>query len=212
MSYSTMFKNIGNVRGSRWIAVTMFLLGGLMALPSSSFAALTSSTAVSDVKSSSLNSTMWGGATMSFTLSSALTSPAEQGDCDPNVIITCPGEVTIECTASINPDEIGWPSVSVDTCFGEEVVLNFTDEVISEGCTSVIARTWVATAGTSVDMCTQTITLIDLTGPEINIPADVLVQCIEEVPAPQEVSAEDACNDVTSIEIFTSETGFPIEE
>ncbi|MDG1158890.1 MAG: hypothetical protein P8N19_05310, partial [Flavobacteriales bacterium] len=48
----------------------------------------------------------------------------------------------------------------------------------------------------------------DTTGPEfIDLPADLTVQCLEEVPAQAELSAEDACSSTTEVEVFTSETG-----
>jgi hypothetical protein len=131
------------------------------------------------------------------------------GNCD--CVVVCPEDITISCEESTSADATGMPTVSGQCNY---IITMGSDVIAGNSCDYTITRTWSVqeVTGAPVTTCTQEIRVQDLTGPVVNVPEDVLVQCIEEVPAPQEVSAEDACNDVTSIEIFTSETGFPIEE
>ncbi|MGF1564553.1 MAG: choice-of-anchor L domain-containing protein, partial [Flavobacteriales bacterium] len=135
---------------------------------------------------------------------------------DPTVSIECPENLFVDCTADLAPEVLNsLPTINVDGLTGSSSAdVTYMDNVILEGeCQYVIARTWMVQVGDFVEMCTQTITVSDFTGPEfIDFPSDILVSCVEEVSGPEMVSAEDACNSVTEVEIFTSETGAPIEE
>ncbi len=137
-------------------------------------------------------------------------------DCD--CVVVCPDDVTVECGSEVDPMYTGMPEVFGD-CSSDIVMLD--DQVDGDGCVTTITRTWMVYADANggqdfgdvpVETCVQTITIVDTTAPEfVDFPEDVLVQCIEDVPAPMMVDAEDACNDVESVEIFTSETGFPTD-
>ncbi|MGF1564438.1 MAG: hypothetical protein ACFCUH_03645, partial [Flavobacteriales bacterium] len=127
--------------------------------------------------------------------------------------IVCPENVTVDCAADLSPSALGMPSVVGLDCQG--VQISYNGEQIGEGeCIYTITRSWsIEIPGTSPQFCEQVITVTDFTGPEfIGLPESFTVSCVEEVPGPEMVSAEDACNSVTEVEIFTSETGAPIEE
>ena len=109
-----------------------------------------------------------------------------------NVAPTFVGEandIEVECDAIPVPAQIE----AQDNC--GDVILEFF-EVVSDGCPYEISRNWIAT-----DMCgntnelTQTITVNDTTIPELtNVPADVTIECADNVPSPAEVGAFDNCS------------------
>ena len=74
--------------------------------------------------------------------------------------ITCPVDVTIECTDSTDPDDTG-TATATDIC-DDTPVITFSDVTVGGSCPQLytITRTWIATddcgnAGT----CNQTILL-----------------------------------------------------
>ncbi|MGF1566060.1 MAG: hypothetical protein ACFCUH_11910, partial [Flavobacteriales bacterium] len=141
----------------------------------------------------------------------------DETDCEYAVSVVCADDVFVECADDFSPEALmSFPEVFVLNDCGDDLPVGLThiDVPISgDDCQYVIARTWLAQLGDAVAMCTQTITVSDFTGPEfIDFPEDISMSCVEEVPGPVMVSAEDACNSVTEVEIFTSETGAPIEE
>ncbi len=130
------------------------------------------------------------------------------GDC--GCMIECPEDVTVECDEDISADVLGVPTGMGNCDFGVEV----SDEVIEEGdCLTIIERTFLIFEGDEESECVQTITIVDTTAPEfIDFPEDVLVECIEDVPAPEMVSAEDNCDMDIVVEMFESQTGEPETE
>jgi len=91
--------------------------------------------------------------------------------------ISCPGNVTISCEASILPANTGTFSAS-DLC--GSVFTGYTDQVVQQVCngTGTINRTWTAIDGCgNVSSCLQTITIIDTTIPAITCPANITVDC-----------------------------------
>ncbi len=58
--------------------------------------------------------------------------------------ITCPGDISIQCTASSEPEVTGFPTAN-DDC-DEDLTITFSDEFIPNGlCAGTIIRTWFAT-------------------------------------------------------------------
>jgi hypothetical protein len=92
--------------------------------------------------------------------------------------ITCPPNVTIECSGSTDPGSTGTATAS-DNCDGTPTV-GFTDVTVAGVCAQGIAitRTWVATddCGNS-SSCVQSILLDDIVAPQINCPPDVTIEC-----------------------------------
>jgi len=69
------------------------------------------------------------------------------------------------------------------TCAGA-VVIDFSDVSDGNTCPEVITRTWTAEDGCSnSESYVQTITVIDLTAPTGNAPANVSIQCSGDIPA-----------------------------
>ncbi len=92
--------------------------------------------------------------------------------------ITCPPNITIQCTASTLPNNTGTPSAT-DNCDGTPN-LTFSDVTVGGACPQerTITRTWVATddCGNS-SSCTQLIVVDDSTPPVLTCPPNVTIQC-----------------------------------
>ena len=93
-------------------------------------------------------------------------------------VITCPNNVTIQCTANTLPPNTG-TATATDNC---DPVLDFTymDVVTGGLCPQerTITRTWRATddCGNS-STCVQTIFVDDSMAPLITCPANITIQC-----------------------------------
>jgi hypothetical protein len=93
-------------------------------------------------------------------------------------VITCPGDVTIECTDSTLPDSTGF-ATATDICV-ETPDISFSDVTIAGNCPQeyTIVRTWVASdACENTSTCNQIILVDDSTAPIITCPADVTIDC-----------------------------------
>ncbi|MEP6646617.1 MAG: SdrD B-like domain-containing protein [Saprospiraceae bacterium] len=91
--------------------------------------------------------------------------------------MSCPGNITIECTASTLPANTG-TSTATDNCstFG----ITFSDVILSGGCPAekIINRTWKATdACSNSSTCIQIITVDDSHPPVITCPVNITVEC-----------------------------------
>src|SRR5690606_8917637 len=118
---------------------------------------------------------------------------------DDNVapVITCPGNVTIECTASTLPANTG-SATATDAC-DASVTPTFTDVTTGAGCPQeyLITRTWLATDDCgNTSTCTQVITVQDNLPPSITCPINVTIDCsASTLPANTgSATATDACD------------------
>ncbi|MEO6130376.1 MAG: hypothetical protein ABIQ02_00915, partial [Saprospiraceae bacterium] len=116
-------------------------------------------------------------------------------DCSP--MLMCAVDTTIECDESTNPSITGF-ATATDICAGEPTI-TFTDSIIPGNCPNnfTILRTWIATNSCNLfDTCIQTITVIDTTAPMVVCPADVTLECFNQIPVPNpgSVSASDNCS------------------
>lgn len=126
-------------------------------------------------------------------------------------LISCADDITLECGSNLEDYTItGSPNLLIENQ-GDAVVSLTHVDVISEvgDCGYIVTRTWIASiAGGPSVTCTQIITIEDTTGPVISGVEPVInVQCLEEVPAPVEASASDACTSASAVTTFTSQTG-----
>ena len=97
--------------------------------------------------------------------------------------ITCPADVTVECIEDVPAADLTLPMV-MDNCMAGLTVTHEGDMSDGNTCPEIITRTYRVTDGCgNTAECTQTITVDDITAPTITCPADVTVECIEDVPA-----------------------------
>jgi hypothetical protein len=84
--------------------------------------------------------------------------------------ITCPADMTVDCSASTDPSATGSASAT-DNC-DPNPTINHSDAATGV-CPKIITRTWTATdcAG-QTSSCTQKITIVDTTPPVITCPPD----------------------------------------
>ncbi|MAB74027.1 MAG: hypothetical protein CMC99_03635, partial [Flavobacteriales bacterium] len=107
-----------------------------------------------------------------------------------------PADELIECNTSLD----GTMATAVDNCGEVTVTVEESFDQGECGGAYVITRTFTATdACGNAATAVQTITQQDTTAPSLVIPADVTIECDEEVPAPG-YTAEDACGAV-SVEV-----------
>lgn len=95
--------------------------------------------------------------------------------------IIAPSDKTVECTATTNPGETGFPVTK--NCPTSTVTLSFAD-VVSYPCqgSSVTTRTWTAIAGTQIASAVQVIQSVDNTSPSFtSFPADITVECTANI-------------------------------
>ncbi len=100
-------------------------------------------------------------------------------------IITCPGDLTIDCEISTLPDSLGLPTAT-DDCQAD-LILTSSDSIVPGACPQamIIFRTWTANDGCdNTSSCLQIITVQDTTAPIITCLPDVTVECRGDVPPP----------------------------
>ncbi|MBD3297567.1 MAG: HYR domain-containing protein, partial [candidate division Zixibacteria bacterium] len=111
--------------------------------------------------------------------------------------ISCPAPETVECESDVPAPDVNLVTAS-DNC-GAVTVTHVGDSPISGG---VFTRTYRAEdeCGNTSD-CTQEITIDDTTPPSITCPADVTVECLADVPAPDinTVSTSDNCGGTVTV-------------
>ncbi|WP_168797579.1 T9SS type A sorting domain-containing protein [Neolewinella litorea] len=117
-----------------------------------------------------------------------------EGPCCEPPVITCPTDLTQDCTESTHPDNTG-TATSEKGC--GEVDISFEDNSVPGACANeeTILRTWIATdENGSADSCVQTITVTDNIAPVPPAPpADLTLQCADDVPPPIALTATDNC-------------------
>ena len=110
--------------------------------------------------------------------------------------ITCPQWISVQCLSEVptpNPALV----VATDNCDPAPIVTFVSDVSDGQTCPERITRTYRATdhCGNTAT-CTQLIIVDDTTAPQVTCPANVTVECIADVPAPNTalVSATDNCD------------------
>ncbi len=97
-------------------------------------------------------------------------------DTDP--VITCPANVEISCSDSIDPSATGY-ATATDNCTAV-VDISYIDHAQLNDCnqTGLILRVWSASdACGNVKTCTQLITIVDHTAPVLVCPRDTIIDC-----------------------------------
>jgi len=97
--------------------------------------------------------------------------------------LTCPPDVSVQCSADIPPADINSVGVS-DDCDSNPVVTFIGDISDNLSCPETISRTYRATDATgNYTDCTQVITVMDDTPPVLSCPADITIDC-SDIPDP----------------------------
>jgi hypothetical protein len=120
-------------------------------------------------------------------------------------VITCPADVTVECTDPTVPGGSNGTATATDAC--SLIGYNYSD-ASAPGCgnSETITRTWTATdeCGNS-SSCDQTVTVVDTTAPSISCPADGTVECGESTQVGS-ATGGDSCG---GIRIHSADTFAP---
>src|SRR5690606_30766056 len=117
-------------------------------------------------------------------------------------VITCPIDVTVECTDDTSVDSLGI-ATAVDAC-DTVITITSSDLVIAGNCPGnyTIERTFYAEDQCgNVDSCVQTISVIDTIAPVITCPVDLTVECTDDtsVDSLGIATATDACDTLVTI-------------
>lgn len=117
-------------------------------------------------------------------------------------VITCPDDVTVDCTASLSPDSLG-VATAEDDC-DTLVTIDFFDVIETGECQGnyTITRNFVGTDNCgNADTCFQIINVQDTLGPVLVCPPDASFSCSSDVPEPDStlVQATDNCSDTVLV-------------
>ena len=116
--------------------------------------------------------------------------------------ITCPTDITIECTDSTDPGNTG-SATAIDNCDGAPTI-GFSDVTLSGGCPqeSSITRTWIATdACGNSSTCVQIISIEDTVAPDITCPANLTIGCTDST-LPADTGMPTATDDCDGAPVF----------
>ncbi|MCH2199347.1 MAG: hypothetical protein MK081_11255, partial [Flavobacteriales bacterium] len=138
------------------------------------------------------------------------------------VISDFPSDFTIECFEGQTVEEIldyldaNVPFPTIEDCSPFDVFVDASLQTDGLECPviAVCSKTVIATdeCGNESSM-TLTVTVEDNTAPEFSdFEEEILVDCLEDVPAPADLTAYDSCSDENvDVEVFESNTGELIE-
>jgi large repetitive protein len=102
-----------------------------------------------------------------------------------------PQDITVECGSEIPAYDPAW----ADNC-ASELTYSVTAPSVASGCNTIITETYTAAdpCGNTASV-SRTITIVDTTNPTIvEIPADMVIDCGDEIPAAGNISAYDNCD------------------
>ena len=113
--------------------------------------------------------------------------------------ITCPLNVTIECTDSTDPIFTGSATANTNDCCTAAATITSSDASVAGACIDnfTLTRTWTATYPCgAVLSCDQVISIEDSTAPSISCPANITVDCDDSTdPADTGMAtADDNCD------------------
>ncbi len=115
--------------------------------------------------------------------------------------VTCPAPISVQC-ASLVPAPNTALCMATDNCDPNPVIAFVSDVSNGLSCPETITRTYKATDDCgNVATSTQTITIHDLTAPQLTCPAPVTVQCMSAVPQPNPTlcTATDNCDPTPTV-------------
>jgi Ice-binding-like/Secretion system C-terminal sorting domain len=128
-------------------------------------------------------------------------------------VIICPADVTVECDESTLPSNTGTAVANSNCNLAPTIVFN--DVNLGGTCPNefTISRTWTATNDCGISSsCIQIISVIDNEAPLIDCPANITVQCADQVP-PVNISlvvTSDNCGGLVTVthtgDVITNQT------
>jgi len=123
--------------------------------------------------------------------------------------ITLPGVSDVSCGTSLDPADIGAATAS-DAC-GAVSSITYSDAIEPGACPAeyTVIRTWTATdACGNASSAVQMISVTDVVGPVLSVPADATVECGESTDPSDTgaATASDACSDIAGVDYVDSET------
>ena len=142
-----------------------------------------------------------GTITRTWNVSDACGNPAAArtqiitvNDTTPPNIDTAPADISVQCIDDVPaPSDLNWS----DNCDAGGTVTSSDGPLVGGACGGTITRTWNVSdaCGNPAATRTQIITVNDTTPPTIDTaPADISVQCIDDVPAPSDLNWSDNCD------------------
>ncbi len=120
--------------------------------------------------------------------------------------ITCPGPIVVECAGDVPAPDVSLVTTS-DNCDPEATVVFIKDTSDGLTCPETITRMYRAHDDCgNMSFCTQTITIDDTMPPVVTGPADLVLDCVGDIPQPNVglVTATDNC-DVSPVIIFVDD-------
>ena len=126
--------------------------------------------------------------------------------------ITCPVDVSIECTADTDPSVTG-TATATDSCANAPVITHIDSIVPGPGNTGVITRTWTAIdASGNTSSCEQVIVIEDTTAPELSVsvePAVLRPSSHKMVRITASIQVSDTCDDSPTVELVSITSNEP---
>src|SRR5690606_13383876 len=98
---------------------------------------------------------------------------------DVQPVLTCPANITIQCTVPPIPANTGGNATATDNCDATPAI-SYTDATVAGACPQerTITRTWLATDDCgNTGTCVQIIVVDDSVAPTITCPANITIQC-----------------------------------
>ena len=130
---------------------------------------------VTALTSGSKINTAWATSSTADTVSSTYDASGITTD-NTNPVITCPANITVQCTQSTLPAVTGTATATDDQ--DPTPTITYSDVTAGTAPCITITRTWVATDDCDNSAsCVQTITVEDNTPPTINCPANLTLNC-----------------------------------
>lgn len=121
-------------------------------------------------------------------------------------VLTCPINLNVSCEILVPPVNLNSVTPS-DNCAGMFTISHVKDSIYNQSCPNryTVARIYQANdiCGNS-NYCTQTITVNDQTGPDVNCPSTSVISCSKDVPSIMDsknaVLTNDACGGLVTVE------------
>ena len=119
-------------------------------------------------------------------------------------VITCPADVTLDCSGGTSPDDAGTATATDNCTATPDIDITFQDSGLMGACPTSFTRTWTATdeCGNSAE-CVQLIFISDTVPPMITCPPDVTIDCNESTD-PLNTGTATATDNCTGQPVVTS--------